>query len=96
MTYKDLSALPPLVGNTILLSLQIKMHLEATRMADYLEEATGTMNYGHRPYFSSVAATSISSADLRDSLQPERGIDLVFSLTSASINRLTVSVPDSL
>lgn len=77
------------------MSLQIKINLEATYTADYLEEATSTMNYGHRP-FSSVAATSISSADLRGSLQPERGIDLVFSLTSASINRVTVSVPDSL
>ena len=65
-------------------------------MANYLEEATTTMNYGQHPSFSGVAATSLSSADLRGSLQPEREIDLVFSLTSVSINRVTVSVPDSL
>lgn len=65
-------------------------------MANYLEEATRTMNYRQHPSFSSVAAASLSSADLRGSLQPEREIDLVFSLTSVSINRVTVSVPDSL
>lgn len=71
------------------------MHLEATCLANYLEEATRTMNYRQHP-FSSVAATSVSSADLRGSLQPEREIDLMFSLTSVSINRVAVSVPDSL
>jgi len=65
-------------------------------MANYLEEATRTMNYGQHPSFSSVPATSLGSADLRGSLQPEREVDLVFSLTSVSINRVKVSVPDSL
>ena len=53
------------------------MHLEDTCMANYLEEATTTMNYGQHPSFSGVAATSLSSADLRGSLQPEREIDLL-------------------
>lgn len=65
-------------------------------MANYLAGAIKTMDYGQYSYFSYVAAASLSSADLRGSLQPEREIDLVFSLTSVSINRVTVSVLDLL
>lgn len=52
------------------------------------------MIYGSS-YFSYVAAALLSSADLRGSFS-EREIDLVFSLTSESINRVTVSIPDLL
>lgn len=54
------------------------------------------MGYGQYSYFSYGAAVFLSSTDLRGSLQPEREIDLVFSLTSESINRVTVSIPDLL
>lgn len=97
MTYKDLSALPHLAGNiTPVVLASKKKHLEVTCMANYLAGAIKTMDYGQYSYFSYVAAASLSSADLRGSLQPEREIDLVFSLTSVSINRVTVSVPDLL
>lgn len=63
-------------------------------MANYLAGAIRTMIYGSS-YFSYVAAALLSSADLRGSFS-EREIDLVFSLTSESINRVTVSIPDLL
>lgn len=97
VVYKELSALPPLAGNTTSVVLaNKKMDLEATCMASFLKEATRSMTDGQHPSFLTVAATSLSSADLRGPLQPERETDLVFSLTSMSINRVTVSVPDSL
>lgn len=65
-------------------------------MVNYLAGAIRPMDYGQCSYFSYVAAALLSSTNLRGSLQPEREIDLVFSLTSESINRVTVSIPDLL
>lgn len=101
VTYKDLSALPSLTGNRtpVVLASQKKKKPKKTFTSHVYGKLFGrairTMDYGQCSYFY-VAAASLSSAGLRGLLQPEREIDLVFSLISESINRVTVSIPDLL